>query len=984
MRPALCAGLAIACLGFPAPSALAAFPADAPNDPLFDANPLPNATNEQWDLMSPQSGFDRGISVDRAWPLSTGAGELIADVDVGVQLDHPDLRGRWALNPGETGLDAAGRARRANGLDDDGNGYVDDWRGWDFYARDANPTSDTSNAHGTNVAGVLGARADNGLGIAGIAPDARILPLRTADNILHQGWRIGEAIVYATDRGARSISMSLGADSFGDSLRRSVRYAHSRGVVMAVASGNEFHFHHHYPQLMDDVLAVGGINPDNANTARTDPDATPFATNFKVHASYSDYGPHLDVVAPTQVPTTEWGGGFRKNWDGTSAATPHVAAVASLVIARGRAQRLGLSADEVMQIVRMSADDLTDVTQGYAPGWDRLSGWGRVNAYEAVRRAEAGKVPPVANLTAPSWYAQKRGEVRVDGFVRGRSATSWVLEVGAGEQPSAWTAVGSGSGGGDRAGPVKLAVLEAGSLSAGGHTLRLRVTDAEGNVGEDRAFFYAQRDPDLRPRFPRALGTSGESSPALSDLNDDGAKDIVLATAGGLVHVYSGRDGRTLPEWPQAMAQAGGTHTLADRIGPVRAGFVATPAVGDIAGDGHPEVVAAGLDGRVYAWSPRGKPVSGFPFRIALHRPAKRGRLDASIYASPALADLDGNGKLDIVFGAADQRIYAVGGDGKVLDGWPVLARDTGGDVAKILSSPAIGDLDGDRKPDVVEGTAEVYGSTPSTTGRVYAFSRKGKPLPGWPIQPPGLAADAIPLVGEGTPVSPSLADVDGDGRDEVAVTTFTGVPELYRGDGTRMPGPSAGNHFQAAGRGAGSDATSQAILALGANSAFGRLSPGGPLRYFGGVVDGRLGAAQSSPAAKIPFEHLLGGWDASSGAWLDAFPRVIEGWQLPTSPAIADVDGDGNAEVIAGSSGNLLHAWSEDGTEPAGWPKDAGGWLLASPAVGDVDGDGKVEVVAVTRDGYLFAWDTEGEPGGAQWPAFRHDVRNTGRWRDR
>src|SRR5437764_13987564 len=269
----------------PGSSGAAGFPQGAPNDPLFDASPLPNATNEQWDLASPAGGFDRGISVDRAWPLTTGAGGTIADRDGGVQRSHPDLAGRFA--PGH-----------------------------DFYARDSDPTSDTHNPHGTNVAGVLGAAANNGIGVAGIAPGARIMPLRTSDNILHQGVRVAEGIVYATDHGARVISMSLGTDSFGTALRRAVRYAHRHGVVMAVASGNEFHFHHHYPQVMDDVLAVGGINPDTA-TLRAQNGDFPLAANFTVHAPYADYGPHLDVVAPTQVPTTEWGGGYRKNRDGT-------------------------------------------------------------------------------------------------------------------------------------------------------------------------------------------------------------------------------------------------------------------------------------------------------------------------------------------------------------------------------------------------------------------------------------------------------------------------------------------------------------------------------------------------------------------------------------------------------------------------------------------------------------------------------------------
>src|SRR5215212_11746713 len=151
MRPAATA-LALAAL-VPA-SALAAFPRDPPNDPMYDASPLPNSRQEQWDLTS-----NRGISVDRAWALSTGQGVVIADVDVGVQVDHPDLAGRLT-------------------------------EGFDFFMNDRSVASETSNSHGTNVAGVLGAAADNGEGIAGTAPGARIMPVRTADNILHQGSRL--------------------------------------------------------------------------------------------------------------------------------------------------------------------------------------------------------------------------------------------------------------------------------------------------------------------------------------------------------------------------------------------------------------------------------------------------------------------------------------------------------------------------------------------------------------------------------------------------------------------------------------------------------------------------------------------------------------------------------------------------------------------------------------------------------------------------
>ena len=106
-----------------------------------------------------------------------------------------------------------------------------------------------------------------------------------------------------------------------------------------------------------------------------------------------------------------------------------------------------------------------------------------------------------------------------------------------------------------------------------------------------------------------------------------------------------------------------------------------------------------------------------------------------------------------------------------------------------------------------------------------------------------------------------------------------------------------------------------------------------------------------------------------------------MEGWTILTAPAIASVTADGRSQVLAGSSGNVLHAFGEDGHEPPGWPKDTGGWLLAAPAVGDVDGDKRNEVVAVTRDGWLYAWRTRAPARGGEWPTFRHDAHNTGNY---
>ena len=268
---------------------------------------------------------------------------------------------------------------------------------------DRTVTSETKNNHGTNVAGVLGAATDNGEGIAGIAPDARIMPIRTADNILHQGSRLAAGIVWAADHGADVISMSLGAESRSAALDRAVAYAHRKGVVLVAAIGNESANHHNYPATYDEVIAVGGINPDTADAAAQgalEPQ-TPVATDFTVRAAYSDYGPHIDLVAPTQVPTTDYGGGYPRNWSGTSAATPHVAGVAALV----KAARPSLTPVEIRQLLIGTADDLSgDQTDGDA-GLGPVHGLRpreRVRGGQARRRRAGSRRPPTSRRRTSS------------------------------------------------------------------------------------------------------------------------------------------------------------------------------------------------------------------------------------------------------------------------------------------------------------------------------------------------------------------------------------------------------------------------------------------------------------------------------------------------------------------------------------------------------------------------------------------------------
>ena len=117
-------------------------------------------------------------------------------------------------------------------------------------------------------------------------------------------------------------------------------------------------------------------------------------------------------------------------------------------------------------------------------------------------------------------------------------------------------------------------------------------------------------------------------------------------------------------------------------------------------------------------------------------------------------------------------------------------------------------------------------------------------------------------------------------------------------------------------------------------------------------------------------------------GEMLEGWPRQLEDLQLLSAPAIADISGDGKADVVAISAGLLAHAWESNGEKIDGWPKHTGGWILGSPAVGDITGDGYLDVVVTTREGKLLAWTTKGEADQKiEWASIHHDAQNTGNY---
>jgi serine protease len=283
-------------------------------------------------------------NVPEAWRVSEGAGVTVAVVDTGVDPNHPDLTGRLWSNTDEV---------CGNGADDDANGYVDDCRGWDFAMGDSDPGDDRgrpSSDHGTHVAGIIAA-GRNGVGIAGVAPQATIMPVkvsRSSDG-LFPGSAIAAGIIYAVDNGARVINMSFGTGSgiprSSMALQeRAIQYAISMGATLVAAAGNS---------AVD--IGVSPVWPAGFSTFYPGLITVGATTNSDTRASFSCFGSPVNIYAPGQMILSTLpasGYGFKS---GTSMATPAVAGAAAAVIASGAATSPAAVRERLVSTARAGA-----------------------------------------------------------------------------------------------------------------------------------------------------------------------------------------------------------------------------------------------------------------------------------------------------------------------------------------------------------------------------------------------------------------------------------------------------------------------------------------------------------------------------------------------------------------------------------------------------------------------------------------------------
>jgi subtilisin family serine protease len=333
---------------------------DVPNDPFY---------SEQWGCNT--------INVETAWEYASGDEIVVGVIDTGIDFNHPDLVNQLWINskedlnqngkfdPWSSEEERFGVYGDFDGIDSDGNGYIDDVIGYDLVDqtirnvgddRTPDPIPWDEHSHGTRVSGVIAAERDNELGVVGVAYGAKILAVRAFDAFGNaESDDIAAAIVYAAIAGADVLNFSFGEYIDSKIQRDAVLFANSLGCVMVASSGNDASRDAHYPSDYDKVISVGASTQKNER------------------AAFSDYGIKLDLIAPgveiwtTNLSTVDGGDENYIQFGGTSAASPFVSATAALLLSKSPK----LSPEEIRGIIRSTAASAE---------WDRYKGSGVLDA----------------------------------------------------------------------------------------------------------------------------------------------------------------------------------------------------------------------------------------------------------------------------------------------------------------------------------------------------------------------------------------------------------------------------------------------------------------------------------------------------------------------------------------------------------------------------------------------------------------------------
>ncbi|MBZ5529918.1 MAG: Ig-like domain repeat protein [Acidobacteriia bacterium] len=893
------------------------------NDPFL-------STSGSWGQPYPDLWGLFAIGAPAAWDTATGDGIVVAVVDTGIDYNHPDLAANVWTNPNE--IDG-------NFFDDDGNGFIDDVRGWNFFFGDNDPID--HNGHGTHVAGTIAAVGDNGIGIIGVAWHARVMAVKGLDdNGFGFDFTLAPAIMYAASNGADVINASWGGQGTSESIEEAIQFATGLGVVFVAAAGNS----------SEDAMNFFPANsPEAITVAASDP--------FGNFAFFSNFGPKIDVTAPgvdilsLQAAFTFLGPQVADGYirlDGTSMAAPHVAGVAALSLSQNPAY----STEQVRQVIRSSATPVD---------FDSRFGAGRLNAAAAV----AVTNPLEARITGLQFPGGPGGPITINGFAQGAGFSNYVLEYGFGTQPfffnQFFSSVTPVSGTLGILDPVSLGLFD------GTYTIRLTAFNTNGAGFTDRTQFtlvlVAITSPvptsTFKPGFQLPIvGTAtmpGFSNFTVQWSRQDGVGGLqntgITLTGDGL----SPLAGSTLATWDTSSITQAGYYNIVLTVngGTFEQASTTVYLEPDLLSIGWPVFVDLGPyfnSGVVPARNADGTT------RLVMESPNQGTTLAASW-----VFNLDGSFQKTNLdqFGSFHQpsvgNIDGLPGDEAVMPDFNVI-RVIHPDSSFDILNPGI-DVDFTKNPLLLEDlnsdfnleTIVIGNNYPTNTAYVYAWQPNGQQAPGFPIQ----VQDQNDLKNWFNHTRIMAGDFDGDGAKEIMVqeglTQADYALRLFNHDGT-------------------------------------------PKTFNAPVLTGipfAMVAADLDHNGKL--ETILVNYNGPQ-VLLHVFqPDGTErpGWPIDVSLsnqqftqsflAVADFNRDGHEEIVL-SRDAAIYVFNSDGTLfPGAWPLQSGFIGFGAVVIGDVDGDGFPEIVtsrfdvtlggpkilAVRRDGTIMkSWELTGPNG--------------------
>ena len=854
----------------------------APNDSYYSTSGAwGQAFDDLWGL--------KNIQAEQAWDITQGDGVVVAVVDTGVDYTHPDIAAN--MLQGVNCVNEQGQCIGSDPMDDHG--------------------------HGTHVAGTIAAVGNNSVGIIGVAPNAKIIPVKALDATGSGDFAtLANALMYAADSGASVINNSWGcdlcgywADNYPESfpevaagvpvVEEAVQYAYGLGSVVIFAAGNmgvdvnwgsparvpeaitvsAFDHNDQKAQFSNiglvDVAAPGGGGGEPAGNCNT------YASILSLKSSQNTLGENPDC--PLGI------GEDYLRLAGTSMAAPHVSGLAALVLA----EYPGLTVEQTRQAIRKGADDVG------LPGVDTEAGYGRINALNTLY--ESGLGPLAVRLTDIQEVVADHMPLQVYGLVGGENLNRWRFEVASMETPEEWIAVTDWQTSQfEQVG--LLAEITSSLIPQGTNIIRLVAESSSGEIYEDRDIVTFKQVNLFKPR--RILSLEREIARTGDQVEIIGTA-AVYGFVNYIINIYR-EDG-----------------SLYDA------------AVVILANDGLQEVVADVLG----VWDTTGVPDGTYNVELVVTqetgaevRPSMNGTilLDSSIHQGWPLSltskygggqirngDVNGDGVDELIL--LDNGVVSVlDHSGNVLPGWPQVVEE-GRSYARTL---AVGDVTGDSIPEIV---------VPSSNGDVFVWSGNGNLLPGWPQTVTGGVFRV------------ALEDISGNGNKDIIISTKDSSIHVLDNNAQPLPGWPVSNL--------------SSYQAVNTELAVGDIDKDGGKEIVLLLKEDNL--------RLYVFERdgsLKQGWplDVSSNAG-----------SASSNIALGDLDGDQDFEIFV-SGGQAIYAYHHDGSYVSGWPVSTDR-LVRRIALGDVTGNAQVNVVAVSAKAlgpdetiYVYGGDGSMMPG---WP---------------